>query len=189
MKTLWSSVRLLAVLTLLTGGVYPLVVTAIGQAFFPTQANGSLVERNGVVVGSTLIGQAVADPGYFQPRPSAIGYHPLPSGGSNQSATSLAWQQAVADRAVALHRENPESEAALPGDLLTASASGLDPHISPEAARLQIPRIAAVRGFDAAQRAALADLVERAIEAPQLGFLGMPRVNVFTLNLALDDLQ
>lgn len=190
MKTLLSSLRMLLVLTALTGLGYPLAVTAVGQSLFPVQAGGSLIDRDGVIVGSALIGQATEDPRYFQPRPSAIGYNPLPSGGVNQSATSLALQTRIDERVAALRAANPTAEqGALPGDLLTASGSGLDPHISPEAARLQIPRIAAARGFDRDQRAALEDLVERRIEPPTLGFLGVARINVLALNLELDGIQ
>jgi potassium-transporting ATPase KdpC subunit len=181
---------ILALLTLLTGVVYPLAVTAVAQAAFPQQANGSLVSAGGQVVGSALIGQANADPRYFWPRPSAIDYNPLPSGGSNQGPTSAALQKAVADRAAQLRAAHHLlADAPLPPDLLFASGSGLDPHISPEAARLQIDRVAQARQFTAAQRAALAALVERAVEPPQLGLLGQPRVNVLLLNLALDGLQ
>lgn len=190
MRTLFESARMLLALTVLTGLVYPLMVTAIGQTLFPVQSGGSLIDNGGVIVGSTLIGQATDDPRYFQPRPSAIGYNPLPSGGSNQSATSRALESSVAERATSLGTLYPaHAGAAWPADLLGASASGLDPHISPEAARLQVARIAEARGLDAVQRVALAALVERRIEPPTLGFLGAPRVNVLLLNLELDDIQ
>jgi K+-transporting ATPase ATPase C chain len=141
-------------------------------------------------VGSELIGQANADDGYFWPRPSAVNYSPLPSGGSNLGPTSSALQASVAEHAAGLRAAHHlPASAALPSDLLFASGSGLDPHISPEAARLQIDRVAQARQFTAAQRAQLAALVERSIEPPQFGLLGQPRVNVLKLNLALDALK
>ena len=190
LQQLRPALVILALLTLLTGAAYPLAVTAVAQAAFPWQANGSLVRVGGLVVGSALIGQANADPRYFWPRPSAIEYNPLPSGGSNESPTSADLQQAVADRAAQLRAAHHlPAGVPLPADLLFASGSGLDPHISPEAARLQIGRVAQARQFTSAQRDALAALVERSIEPPQLGLLGQPRVNVLLLNLALDGLK
>ena len=190
LQQLRPALVILALLTLLTGVAYPLAVTAVAQAAFPWQANGSLVRVGGLVVGSALIGQANADPRYFWPRPSAIDYNPLPSGGSNQGPTSAALQQAVAARAAQLRAAHHlPASTPLPADLLFASGSGLDPDISPEAARLQIDRVAQVRQFTPAQRDALAALVERSVEPPQLGLLGQPRVNVLLLNLALDGLK
>lgn len=190
LQQLRPALVILALLTLLTGGIYPWVVTVVAQAVFPVQANGSLVSVAGQVVGSALIGQANADSRYFWPRPSAIDYNPLPSGGSNLGPTSAGLQAAVTARAAELRAANGLSaEAALPPDLLFASGSGLDPHISPEAARWQIDRVAEARHFTSAQRQALAALVERFIEPPQWGVLGQPRVNVLLLNLAVDGLQ
>jgi len=185
---------LFAVLTVLTGVVYPLVVTLAAQALFPAQANGSLETVNGVVVGSSLIGQSNNDPRYFWSRPSAVntmlGSSPESlgsSGGSNQGATSAILAQAVEERAVAFRvAHNLPADAVVPQDMLFASASGLDPHISPESARLQIERVAEARGLTADQVTAL---VEQFTEGPQLGLLGQPRVNVLLLNLALDKLQ
>jgi len=190
LQQLRPALVILGLLTLLTGVAYPLAVTAAAQAIFPAQANGSLVRVGGQVVGSALIGQANADPRYFWPRPSAIDYNPLPSGGSNQGPTSAALQQAVAARAAQLRAAHHlPASTPLPADLLFASGSGLDPDISPEAARLQIDRVAQARQFTPAQRDALAALVERSVEPPQLGLLGQPRVNVLLLNLALDGLK
>jgi len=184
MKQIISAIRMLVVLTILTGVIYPLVITLAGELLFPTQANGSLVTKGGAVVGSSLIGQANDDPAYFWNRPSAIDYNPLPSGGSNLAPTSATLQTVVEERATAIRAANdlPE-DAAIPQDLLFASGSGLDPHISPDAARLQIARVAEARGLGIAQ---VTELVEKAIEPPQFGILGQPRVNVLLLNLALD---
>ncbi len=190
MNLIWQSARMVLALTLATGVVYPLAVTAIGQLLFPVQAGGSLIDRGGVIVGSGLIGQSMKDPRYFQPRPSATGYNPLPSGGSNQGATSRGLQVAAAQRIAALRAANPAVGAGvLPADLVWASASGLDPHISPGAARLQVDRIVEARGFDASRRAELESLIDSLIEPATFGFLGVPRINVLALNLALDDIQ
>lgn len=186
-KQLRPALLMLAILTLLTGIVYPLVVTGIAQLAFPRQANGSLVMAGESVVGSALLGQASADPAYFQPRPSATGYDTLPSGGSNLAPTSAELAAAVAQRAADFRAANGLSAGtAVPTEMLFASGSGLDPHISPDAARLQVERVAAARGLDEAQVAAL---VEEYVEGPQLGLLGRPRVNVLLLNRALDEIQ
>jgi potassium-transporting ATPase KdpC subunit len=186
MKQIMPAIRMLVVLTILTGVIYPLVITLAGGIIFPAQANGSLITKDGAVVGSSLIGQANDDPAYFWNRPSAINYSPLPSSGSNLGPTSAALQTAVEEHAAAVRAANNlPDDAIIPQDLLFASGSGLDPHISPEAARLQITRVAEARGLDVAQ---VTELVEGAIEQPQLGILGQPRVNVLLLNLALDQL-
>jgi potassium-transporting ATPase KdpC subunit len=165
-------------------------ITLAANVLFPAQANGSLIERDGQVVGSALIGQSFTSERYFWPRPSAIDYNPLPSGGSNLGPTSAALQAKVIERAAAIRQANRLAEdAAIPTDLLFASGSGLDPHISPDAARLQIDRVAAARSFTSAQRDQLTALIERSIEPPQLGVLGEPRVNVLRLNLAVDRMQ
>jgi K+-transporting ATPase ATPase C chain len=190
-KVLIQAGRMLLILTLLTGVLYPLAVTLVAQAVFPVQANGSLLEVDGVTVGSALIGQSLEDPLYFWPRPSAVDYmrgaspdSPGASGASNQGSTSADLARDVTRRAAdfrAVH--NLAEDVDVPVDMLFASGSGLDPHISPESARLQIDRVATTRGAD---RDAVAALVERHVEPPQLGFLGQPRVNVLLLNLALD---
>lgn len=186
-KQLRPALFMLTALTLLTGVLYPLVVTGIAQLAFPRQANGSLVMTGDTVVGSALLGQANADPRYFQPRPSATDYGTLPSGGSNLAPTSLELAAAVAQRAADFRAANGLSAAAaVPTELLFASGSGLDPHISPDAARLQVGRVAAARGLD---EDAVAALVEAYVEGPQLTILGQPRVNVLLLNLALDGLE
>lgn len=174
---------LLLLFTLLTGLAYPLGFTGLAQAIFPEQAGGSLLTRDGRVIGSRLIGQAFAGPDWFQGRPSAIGYDAGTSGGGNLGQTSAGLLAAVTDRTRALTAD--AAGLALPLDLVTASASGLDPHISPAAALLQAPRVAAARGLPPA---AVEALVRGAIEPPLLGFIGEPRVNVLELNLALTGL-
>jgi K+-transporting ATPase ATPase C chain len=171
------------VTTLLLGIVYPLVVTALAQAMFPDKANGQLVFRDGHLIGSRIIGQAYSSPEYFHGRPSAAGngYDAANSGGSNLGPTNKKLVEAVKARVSAAQMDNPT--APVPIDLVTASASGLDPHISPAAALFQVPRVARARR---ATEADIRRLVEAHIEDRQLGFLGEPRVNVLLLNLALD---
>jgi K+-transporting ATPase ATPase C chain len=182
-----AAVVSLVVLTVVTGVVYPLLVTGIAQAVFPHQANGTLIVKNGKVVGSALIGQPFDDPKYFWSRPSATSpysYNAASSSGSNLSPTNPALVKAVQDRVDALRAADPDNKAPVPVDLVTASASGLDPHISPAAALFQVDRVAKARKLDSA---AVRRLVEQHTEGRQWGFLGEPRVNVLALNLALDD--
>jgi K+-transporting ATPase ATPase C chain len=189
LKILFPALRMLLVLTIITGVAYPLVITAAAQVLFPTQANGSLILNGETVIGSSLIGQNMnGDVRYFWSRPSAINYAPMPSGGSNLAPTSATLQTAVAERADVFITSNSLTTASglVPAEMVFASGSGLDPHISPAAARLQAGRVAAARGLDAAQVLALIDGL---VEAPQWGFLGQERVNVLLLNLALDGLQ
>jgi potassium-transporting ATPase KdpC subunit len=176
MKTIFTSLRAILVLTLITSVAYPLLITAIGQLVFSPQANGSLVRSGGQLVGSTLLAQKFADPKYFWPRPSAADYATVASGASNQGYTS---QKNLA--AIMARRDTLGLDA--PADLLTASGSGLDPDISPAAAHYQIARIAAARGLSTE---AVTRLVVEAIHPPQFGFLGQARVNVLTLNRTLD---
>jgi potassium-transporting ATPase KdpC subunit len=187
-KAVLSAARLLAIFTVLLGVLYPLAVTGIAQTLFSAQANGSLVQADNATVGSDLIGQDWnGQTNYFWGRPSAINYAPLPSSGSNQAVVSASLVEAVAQRAAQLRQaHNVAADAPVPPDLLYASGSGLDPHISPDAARWQIARVAAARGLTAE---AVTQLVERTIEGPQWGVFGQARVNVLRLNLALDQLQ
>ena len=191
MKThLWNSLKMLLVMTVFMGLIYPLVMTAIGQIVFPEQANGSMIRINGKLVGSKLIGQNFTSDKYFWPRPSAIGYNPLPSGGSNYGPTSDTLKKLVELRRSEFIRLNGLSpNTKVPPDMLYASGSGLDPDISPESAELQIDRVARARGFDSLQTVELQKLVKSHIVKAQLGFLGDPRVNVLELNIALDSLH
>jgi K+-transporting ATPase ATPase C chain len=179
MKIAFQSFRAYLVLTLLTGIIYPLLITAIAQLAFPKQANGSRAIQNNTLVGSDLLAQKFESPRYFWPRPSGGDFATLPSGASNKGPTSADLKKSIDER-----RARFGDGAAV--DLLTTSGSGLDPHISPEAARSQIPRVAAARNMSIEKIAAL---VDQTIEPPQLGFLGEPRVNVLRLNTALDQLR
>lgn len=172
------------VLAVLTGFVYPLIVTGLAQLFFPWQANGSLVRKDGKVVGSYLIGQKFSSPYYFHGRPSASDYDAMASGGLNCAPSSRALAQKIEERYRALAKENPGlTRRETPLDLITTSASGLDPHISPEAALVQVPRIARARSIP---EEALVRLVREYTHPRWLGLFGEPRVNVLELNLALD---
>jgi potassium-transporting ATPase KdpC subunit len=184
-----TALRLLIWFTVLTGVVYPVAVTAIGHGLFPGQAAGSLISIGGKPVGSALLAQKFTGANYFQPRPSAgdTPYATVPSAASNAGPTSEALKKSVEDRATDLRqRFSPPAGVGLPSDLLTTSGSGLDPHISPEAARFQIQSVATARGLDATRTEQLRALVESMMEPPQFGILGDPRVNVLRLNIALD---
>jgi potassium-transporting ATPase KdpC subunit len=187
---MWTSllpaVRMLVALSVLTGIVYPLVVWGISQAAFRNAANGSLVERDGKVVASTLIGQPFSDPGHFWSRPSATSpqpYNGASSSGSNLGPRNPALADAVADRVKALHEADPGNTAPVPVDLVTTSASGLDPHISVAAAEYQVSRVASARNMTPDD---VRKLVQANSEQRTFGVLGEPRVNVVMLNLALD---
>jgi potassium-transporting ATPase KdpC subunit len=190
---MWTQIKtalfLLFTLTVITGALYPLAVTWIVQAIFPIQTNGSLIIQNGQPVGSALIGQPFDDPKYFWGRLSATSpfpYNAASSSGSNFGPTNRALLKSVQDRVAALHGADPENASSVPVDLVTASASGLDPHISPAAAAYQVHRVATVRGIE---EEAVRRLVSEKTEGRQFGLFGEPRVNVLELNLALDDFR
>jgi K+-transporting ATPase ATPase C chain len=183
------AVTLFVLLTLLTGVLYPLAVTALARALFPREAAGSLITRHGLIVGSALIGQAFSDPRNFWSRPSATTpqpYNGTGSNGSNSGPLNPALTDAIRARVAALRAADPDNPAPVPVDLVTASASGLDPHISVAAATYQAARVARARGLDAARVRAL---IAAHTEGRLAGILGEPRVNVLELNLALDALK
>jgi K+-transporting ATPase ATPase C chain len=191
-KHLRAALTTLAVMTLLTGLLYPLLVTGLARGIFPRQAGGSLLyrsDRNGTPVGSELIGQPFSEPRWFWGRLSATGpfpYNAAASSGSNLGPTNPALMDAVNARIQALRSADPGNTELIPVDLVTASGSGLDPHVSPEAAFYQVSRVAQARGLAEEQ---VRELVERHVEPRQLGILGEPRVNVLKLNLALEELR
>lgn len=185
-STLVTALRACLVTLVLTGGLYPLVVTGLSQVLFPDEANGSLVtHQKGQVVGSALISQGFSRPGYFQPRPSAAGsgHDATASSGSNLGPTSQKLRDRVVSEAERLRQENPGAPGPVPAELVTASGSGLDPHLPPEAVRWQVPRVARARHVDPQRILAV---VEANTEGRTFGILGEPRVNVLLLNLALD---
>jgi K+-transporting ATPase ATPase C chain len=185
-QTLLIALRTTLVTLVLTGLAYPLAMTGLAQVLFPFRANGSLVtDERGNTVGSELIGQGFANPAYFQPRPSAAGngWDASSSSGSNLGVTSAKLRDRVAADVTRLGAENPDAAGPIPAELVTASASGLDPHLSPEAARWQIPRVAHARNVEPDR---VASVLDSLVEGRDLGFLGEPRVNVLLLNLALD---
>jgi K+-transporting ATPase ATPase C chain len=178
---------MLLIFTLITGVIYPLAVTGIAQILFPSQANGSLImTESGKAVGSELIGQQFDDPKYFWGRPSAAGYNAAASSGSNYGPMNPVLLEAVQTRIDMLKAADPDNSLPIPVDLVTASGSGLDPHISIAAASYQVHRVAQARGLS---EEAVKSLVEKYTEGRQFGFLGEPRVNVLKLNLALDVMQ
>jgi K+-transporting ATPase ATPase C chain len=185
LKELGPGFRLMVVFTILTGLLYPAVMTGVSEAIFPRQANGSLVTINGNLVGSSLIAQGFTKPEYFHPRPSAAGngYDPTASSGSNLGPTSQALMTRMQTSVAAFRKENPDFTGNIPSDILTTSASGLDPHISPAATEAQAARVAKARGISTDQ---IEPLITQFTEKPDWGFLGEPRVNVLLLNIALD---
>ena len=183
------ALMMLLTLTLLTGVIYPLAVTGLAQLFLPSLADGSLIIRDGKVIGSELIGQQFDDPKYFWGRPSATSpfpYNAAASSGSNLGPTNPAFIDAVKGRVSALRAADPANDTPIPVDLVTASGSGLDPHVSPAAAEYQLKRVARARGLG---ENTLRDLVARHTEGRQLGVLGERRINILKLNVALDDLS
>jgi potassium-transporting ATPase KdpC subunit len=188
MKDIKPAILLFIIFTIICGGIYPAVVTGIAQIVFPNQAKGSFItNKSGREIGSKLIGQPFADPKYFWPRPSAstdFGFNAMASGGSNAGPTNADYLKTVGDRVKALRDSGVTGK--VPADLVQASASGLDPHVTPESALLQVPRVAKARGVSEDM---LIKAVAQATEGRQLGFLGEPRVNVLVLNLELDRLS
>lgn len=171
-------------MTLITGVAYPLLITGLAQVLFPHEANGSMVLVDGKPIGSALVGQKFIADKYFWPRPSGVDYNPMPSSGTNLGPTSAALREAVLDRKMALVNERSSGEP--PADLIFASGSGLDPHISPDAARFQVDRVATARQLDETQRQSLLTILTSHIELPALGLIGEQRINVLHLNLAID---
>lgn len=188
MKEIRPAILMLLIFTVICGGIYPAVVTGVAYALFPKQAKGSIItDKTGKELGSSLIGQPFADAKYFWPRPSAttdFGYNPMGSGGSNSGPTNPDYLKTVGERVKALRDSGVTGP--IPADLVQASASGLDPHVSPESALLQVPRVAKTRGIS---EEVLAKLVASHTEGRQLGILGDPRVNVLELNLELDGIK
>ena len=185
-QQLGTGFKMMLVLTVLTGLLYPGVVTGLCQVFFPARANGSLIVANGHVIGSELIGQNFKKPEYFQPRPSAAGndgYDPTASGASNLGPTSQKLADRVKDSVASFRKNNPDYTGPIPADLVTASGSGLDPDISPASAEAQAARIAMARGVSLEQ---VRNLIAGHTQGRDLGFMGDPRVNVLEINLALD---
>jgi potassium-transporting ATPase KdpC subunit len=188
MKTLMISLRIFLFFTILTGVIYPLLITGIAQIAFPWKANGSIVATNGgKAEGSTLIGQSFDSTIYFSSRPSATGYNPLPSGGSNLGLTNKKLsEQFIRRRNNFIVHNRLDSLTLLPPEMLFASASGLDPHISPQSAFLQYERVAEARNFTYQQKMKLKQLIEDQVEPPQFLILGEERINVLLLNISLD---
>ena len=189
MTMLRPAILLFILLSLITGGLYPLVTTALGQWWFKDQANGSLIMQNGENRGSRLIGQNFTDARYFQGRPSATAespYNPMASGGSNLAGSNPELDKAVTERVAALRAANPQASRDVPVELVTASASGLDYSLTPAAVAWQIPRVAAARQLTIEQ---LSQLVAEHTQKPLVSFIGMPVVNIVELNLALDALR
>lgn len=190
MKTLIISIKIFLFFTFLTGIIYPLFVTGVAQFLFPVKANGSLVVKDNKTIGSELIGQQFDSLVYFFSRPSSVSYNPLPSGGSNYGLTNARLKNMVIERRNQFIESNQlDTLAEIPSEMLFASASGLDPHISPEAAVLQVERIVKYRKYNAEQQREVIKLIKDLTEVPQFHLLGQGRINVFLLNLSLDKIK
>jgi len=190
MKTLFISLKIFLFFTVLTGIIYPLFVTGIAQLAFPSKANGSLIVKNNKIIGSELIGQKFDSIIYFSSRPSAVSYNPLPSGGSNFGLTNAKLKHSVDSLKKQFIAFNQlDSTTVVPSEMLFASASGLDPHISPKAALLQVERISKVRHFDDHQKQLVLQRIKEQSEMPQFTCLGEDRINVLLLNLKLDAIK
>jgi K+-transporting ATPase ATPase C chain len=189
-NSLLISIRLVIFLTMITGIIYPLCITGVSRIFFHDKAEGSLVKKNGIIIGSELIGQQFDSAIYFHSRPSAVDYQVYPSGASNLSWTDKRLKEMVTLRKEAFLKENLLNDTAvIPTEMLFASASGIDPQISPKAALLQVGRIAMLRNFNEAQKQNLELLVTKMTEKPQYALFGEERINVFLLNLELDKIK
>jgi K+-transporting ATPase ATPase C chain len=184
------ALKFLLFMTILTGIVYPLLMTGVAQLSFPYKANGSLVMKDGKILGSELIGQKFDSTIYFWSRPSAIGYNPIPSGASNYGPTSDILKKQVTARRILFATKNSIKDiTGVPKEMIFASGSGLDPHISPEAAVLQVQRVATARNFNETQKQKLLRLIRDKTDEPQFFLFGEPRINVFELNLAVDNIR
>jgi K+-transporting ATPase ATPase C chain len=184
------ALKFLLAMTVLTGIIYPLVMTVIAQLSFPSKANGSLIFEDGKVLGSVLIGQKFDSSIYFWSRPSVIGYNPVPSGASNYGPTSdTLKKQVTARRALFAKINSITDEATIPKEMIFASASGLDPHISPQAALMQVERISKARQFDNSEREKLLKIINELTEGPQFLFFGEQRINVLSLNIELNKIR
>lgn len=188
-NTFIQSCKMLLLMTLLTGIIYPLFITAVGQIIFPQKANGSLLMKDGKVIGSQLLGQNFSDSIYFQPRPSVINYNPMPSGASNLGLSSAALREQVNTREKEFRVKNFLADSiAVPSEIIFASGSGVDPHISKEAAFLQVQRIIKARVLDSVKSKMVYNLIDSLTENRQFGILGEEVVNVLELNIKLDEL-
>ena len=184
------SLKFLLVMTILTGIIYPLLITGVAQLGFPAKANGSLVTKDGKIIGSRLIGQKFDSSIYFWSRPSAIGYNPIPSGASNYGPTSDTLKKQVAARRIIFAAKNSIKDiSTIPKEMIFASGSGLDPHISPESALLQLERVVTARNLNESQKQIVQQIIKDKTEEPQFFLFGEPRINVFELNLALDEIK
>ncbi|HLP74832.1 MAG TPA: potassium-transporting ATPase subunit KdpC [Bacteroidales bacterium] len=190
MKTIIISIKIFLIFTILTGFVYPIAVTGISRIFFPEKSAGSLIYKNNIAVGSSLIGQSFDTAIYFSSRPSAVNYKPLPSGGSNLGMTSENLRNTVKERIDHFLKINKiDSSANIPSEMIYASGSGLDPHISLKSALLQQDRVASSRNFSDIQRKQLSELIKKHTEPPQFNLLGETRINVLLLNLDVDKIK
>jgi K+-transporting ATPase ATPase C chain len=189
-KQFITGLKFLGLMTLLTGMIYPLMVTIITNLVFPYKSRGSLIERNGIIIGSELIGQYSHKPNYFRARPSSVNYNPLPSGASNLGKLNPLLKEKTHKMYLDFILSNEFSEGSLiPSEMITASASGLDPHISPEAALLQVDRVVQARRMNNNEKTKIIDLINIMTQKRQFSLLGEPRINVFLLNLKLDSLK
>jgi len=184
------ALKFLLIMTILTGILYPLLMTGMAQTIFPSKANGSLIMKNGKIIGSELIGQKFDSTIYFWSRPSAIDYNPIPSGASNYGPTSDKLKKQFMERRASFVTKNSMADTTnIPKEIISASGSGLDPHISPEAAILQLDRVAKARNLDESQKQKVKQLIKNKTEGLQFSLIGEPRINVFDLNLALDEMK